>query len=53
MEIFHEGAQLEEFRWDKQDEYLRRLRSAPDAEPLRRFVRETYGANWTRRVLGF
>ena len=53
MEIFHQGAQLPAFRWNRQDDYLRRLRTGPDAEPLRQFVRQAYGAAWARDVLGF
>ncbi len=33
-------------------EYLKKLRSAPDAESLRRYIRSYCGSAWARRVLG-
>ena|GEM_PF-4807997 len=34
-------------------EYITRLRNAPDAEPLRAYIREVWGTEWTRNLLGF
>lgn len=53
METYLIGSKLKEFKWDKQDDYYDKLIHSPDAEPLRKFARETFGASWTLEVLGF
>jgi hypothetical protein len=53
MRLFSAGRAMTEFAWDKQDAYAQTLRTATEAEPLRAFARETWGAEWTQTVLGF
>ena len=52
MAVFRSGIGLPPYRWPETDGFYAALRSAPDAEPLRRFVRATYGDAWTYAVLG-
>lgn len=51
MEVYYVGAELEDFAWERQDNYLQALREAPDAEPLRGFAREIFGEAWANAVL--
>ena len=53
MEAYHAMKNLEPFRWPKLDTYLQRIRTAPDAEGLRAFVRQLYGPAWAKQVMGF
>lgn len=53
MEAYSAMKDLEPFRWPKVDAYVQRMRTAPDAEPLRAFVRQLYGAAWAKQVMGF
>ena len=52
MDLYRAGAAMDEFVWDRQDLYYRAIRSSPDAEELRRFVRRIFGDAWAREVLG-
>lgn len=53
MQVYHQGAQLPSFRWDKQDRYLQAMRTSPDAAGLRAWVKRTYGAQFAKDVFGF
>jgi hypothetical protein len=53
MTLFATGRAMTEFEWDKQDDYAAALRTAPEAESLRQFTRDTWGEAWTATVLGF
>jgi hypothetical protein len=53
MAVFRAGIVLPTYRWRDADPFYAALRSSPDAEPLRQFVRATYGGAWTYAVLGF
>lgn len=37
----------------RNQEYMQKLRSIPEAESMRKFSRETFGELWCKRVLGF
>ena len=52
MTLFRTGRALPDFAWADQDAYYDRLRTSADAEPLRTFARQTFGAGWTQTVLG-
>lgn len=52
MTTYREGAQLQQFRWNRQDAYYRSIASSADAATLRAFVKRVYGARWAREVLG-
>lgn len=52
MTLYREGSASPHFRWDTQDNYLRALRTSPDAEALRTFIRRTFGRAWAAEVLG-
>jgi hypothetical protein len=52
MALYREGAASPHFRWDTQDNYWRALKTSPDAEALRTFVRRTFGRAWAAEVLG-
>jgi len=53
LKSFHEGAAIPDFAWAEQEEYLASLRTAEDAEALREFTRQTFGKEWSEKVLGF
>lgn len=53
MTSFKLGAAMPDFKWDTQDTYYTKLKTSADAETLRQFVRDQYGADWTREVMGF
>jgi hypothetical protein len=53
MKLFDEGRVMTQFTWDRQDAYAAALRTNPEAESLRQFARDTWGAAWTQAVLGF
>jgi hypothetical protein len=52
MAVFRAGIVLPPYRWDLTDGFYAALRASPDAEPLRQFVRATYGGAWAYAVLG-
>jgi hypothetical protein len=52
MTVFRAGIVLPPYRWHETDGFYAALRSSPDAEALRQFVRTTYGAAWAYAVLG-
>jgi hypothetical protein len=52
MNIYKEGYKLEFFNWDKH-EYLTFLQTHDDAQKMRDFVIETWGATWAEEVFGF
>lgn len=52
MKLYKEGQKLPEYNWDN-DEYLKHLRTSPDASEFRKFLTDTYGAAWTKEILGF
>ncbi len=51
MTTYREGAQLQEFRWDKQDAYYQSFLEAADAQGLRDFIRQTWGDAFFDRVI--
>jgi hypothetical protein len=51
MELHRAGAVMEPFAWQRQDDYHEALRTHPDAAPLRRFARDTFGDTWAEEVL--
>lgn len=53
MKIFKEGAKMKEFSWDKQDKYYQNFIQSDDAKAMREFATATFGASWTKEVLGF
>jgi hypothetical protein len=53
MGLFTEGRAMTQFTWADQDAYATKLRTGPEAEPLRQFARTTWGAAWCQAVLGF
>lgn len=52
MNLYRQGAAMEQFRWATQDTYYTALRQSPDAEALREFARRIYGRAWAAEVLG-
>ena len=52
MDVYRQGAAMPDFAWDRMATFERALRESPDAEPMRAFVRRTYGETWAREVLG-
>jgi hypothetical protein len=52
MAAFRAAVVLPRYRWGEIDGFYAALRASPDAEPLRQFVRATYGGTWTYAVLG-
>jgi hypothetical protein len=53
MELFRAGRALPDFAWDDQDAYYDTLGTSADADALRRFTRDTFGADWTMAVMGY
>lgn len=51
MDVYREGSVLEDFTWDRQDEYYRLMRESADAEGWRSFCREVFGEAWANAVL--
>ena len=52
MDLFREGLKVPAFAgFPEQHKQLERLRSAPDAEPLRAFIRTQYGDAYLQRLL--
>ena len=51
MELFREGAQMKDFKWNKQDQYYQSLKTSPDAQGMRDFCKRIFGANWTQSIL--
>jgi hypothetical protein len=52
MAVFRAAIVLPPYRWKETDGFYAALRGSPDAEPLRQFVRATYGGARTYAVLG-
>ncbi len=53
MTLFRAGRVLPDFAWAQQDAYYDRLKTSADADAMRSFARDTFGAEWTLEVLGF
>jgi hypothetical protein len=53
MTVFRAGIALPPYRWGEADRFYAALQSSPDAEPLRLFVRATYGRAWAYAMFGF
>jgi len=53
MRVFNEGRTMESFRWDRQETYYTTFRTSTAAEPMREFVRRTFGAEFAREVFDF
>ena len=51
LEVYRECAVISSFAWETQDAYYQDLRSGAVAEPLRAFMRRTYGDEFTEEVL--
>lgn len=52
MKIYTEGQKLSVYNWDN-DKYLNQLRNSNDAAELRKFLIDTYGAEWTKEIFDF
>lgn len=52
MSVYHRGVQIPDFKYQWQEDYLQKIRTASDAENFRQFIRTTYGSEWARDVLG-
>jgi hypothetical protein len=52
MAVFRAGIVLPTYQWTGADAFYVALRTSPDAEPLRQFVRATFGVTWAYAVLG-
>ncbi len=53
MSLFAQGRVMTQFTWVDQDAYAAKLRTSPEAEPLRQFARTTWGTARCQTVLGF
>ncbi|HUQ05364.1 MAG TPA: hypothetical protein VM261_22835 [Kofleriaceae bacterium] len=53
MDLFRAGRVLPDFTWEDQDDYYDKLKTSADADALRRFTRQTFGADWTLVVMGY
>ncbi|HEY5920750.1 MAG TPA: hypothetical protein VIV11_03725 [Kofleriaceae bacterium] len=53
MALYEAGRVMTEFEWTTQDQYATKLRTMPEAQPLRDVAKELWGADWTQTVLGF
>jgi hypothetical protein len=53
MALYEAGRTMTQFQWTTQEQYATKLRTMPEAEPLRATARELWGADWTMTVLGF
>ena len=53
MALYHEAQGMQEFAWDRCATYYDKMRTSSDAEPMRQFVRDTYGDAWAQSVMGF
>jgi hypothetical protein len=53
MALFEQGRVMTQFTWDRQDQYAVTLRTSAEAEALRQFARDTWGAAWCQTTLGF
>jgi len=53
MQVFKEGSQIPEFKWEKQEKFYLAFLESSDAEGLRNFAREAFGSSWCLEVLGF
>jgi hypothetical protein len=52
MAVFRTGIVLPAYQWTGTDAFYAALRTSPDAEALRQFVRATFGGPWAYAVLG-
>lgn len=50
METYFLGSVMQQFKWDRQDTYLKNFQQSADAQNLRNFVIGTYGQAWFKRV---
>lgn len=53
MTAFRAGQTHPLMSWADQDAYYDRLRTSPEAAPMRDWIRARFGAAWTTRVMGF
>lgn len=53
MQIYKESKNYNNFSSPIHEQYLRKLRTNPDAENLRTFARNYFGDNWTKSFLEF
>jgi hypothetical protein len=53
MNLYEAGRAMPQFEWTMQEQYASKLRTMPDAEPLREIARELWTAEWTLAILGF
>jgi hypothetical protein len=53
MANYKVGSLMDAFKWETQDKYYRSLQTSSDAEALREFARDQFGAAWAQEVLGF
>jgi hypothetical protein len=53
MALFHEHQNMPEFTSSDVGAYHQTFKTSADAEALRKFIRDTFGASWTMQILGF
>ncbi|MFH1358712.1 MAG: hypothetical protein ABIH37_02390 [archaeon] len=53
MGVFQAGRKISQFQSSQQETLYNNLKSAREAENMRTFARQTFGSDWTRKVLGF
>lgn len=51
MKIYNEGQTLEVYNWDN-GKYLKHLQTSGDAAEFRKFLTDSYGPEWTKKLLG-
>ncbi len=53
MRLYNDTHNRTEFKWNKVDDYYNKIRTNSDAANMRAFLVKTYGATWTKNVMGF
>jgi len=53
MAMYKAGYKMPSFIWDRQEKLYANLVNGTDAASLRNITRNTFGADWTLRVIGF
>lgn len=45
-DVYAVGSKMDEFKWEKQDALLQSLRTSPDAEKMRKFLKDHFNGVW-------
>ncbi len=53
MDHFQRARATTDFEWDKMDAYFEKMKTSPDAETWRAFVKRAHGEEWSRSVMDF